>query len=205
MGPAIYTQPFAGYEAGGGRWFRFISTTLTLQQPQASSGGPIAASISLQHGGLGGSSYAALTVLSTGDRIMCSCGGSAFDISPSYGDQLALSIYYDRHGHDYFTVTDLTQHVSQTVREPVPVVVYDGAGLLGEADGVTPPSADVRQWHFTSSHLTTYTGVHGTITGPWTTSKVIATSDGTASGVVVQSPSRLHDGGQNFGVWLRHQ
>jgi len=202
-GPAIYTQPFAGYEAGGGRWFRFISTMLTLEPPQASSSGPIAAAISLQHGGLGGTS-AALIVMATGDRMLCSCG-STFGISPGYGDRLALSIYYDRHGHDYFTVTDLTKHVSQTVRQAVPAVVYDGAALLGEADGVTPPPADVRQWQFTGSRLTTYTGAHGTIMGPWTTSPVIATSDGTSTGVVVQSPSRLHDGGQNFGVWLRHQ
>jgi hypothetical protein len=203
IGPAIYTQPFAGYESGGGRWFRFISTTLTLQPPQASSSGPIAAAISLQHGGLGGPA-AALIVMATGDRVLCSCSGT-FHISPGYGDQLTLSIYYDRHGHDYFTVTDLTQHATQTVREAVPAVVYDGAALLGEADGVSPPPADIRQWQFTGSHLTTYTGAHGTITGPWTTSPVIATSDGTSSGVVVQSPSRLHYGGQNFGVWLRHQ
>jgi hypothetical protein len=204
MGPAIYTQPFAGYEAGGGRWFRYVSATLTLQPPQASSSGPIAAAISLQHGGLGGTPSAALIVMATGDRVLCSCGGT-FGISPGYGDRLAVSIYYDRHGHDYFTVTDLTQHATQTLREAVPAVVYDGAGLLGEADGVRPPPADVRQWQFTGSHLTTYTGAHGTITGPWTTSPVIATSTGTPSGVVVQSPSPLHDGGQNFGVWLRHQ
>jgi hypothetical protein len=202
MGPAIYTQPFAGYETGGGRWFRFVSTTLTLEPPQASSSGPIAAAISLQHGGLDGTPSAALIVMATGDRVLCSCGGT-FRISPSYGDRLALSIYYDRHGHDYYTVTDLTRHATQTVRQPVPAVIYDGAGLLGEADGVTPPPADTRQWQFTSSHLTTYTGARGTILGPWTTSPVIATSTGTSSGVVVQSPSRLHHGGQNFGIWLR--
>lgn len=204
MGPVIYTQPFAGYETGGGRWFRYVSATLTLEPPQASSSGPIAAAISLQHGGLDGTPSAALIVMATGDRVLCSCGGT-FHISPGYGDRLALSIYYDRHGHDYFTVADLTQHATQTVRQPVPNVVYDGAGLLGEADGVTPPTADVRQWQFTSSRLTTYTGAHGTILGPWTTSPVIATSTGTSSGVVVQSPSRLHNGGQNFGIWLRHQ
>jgi hypothetical protein len=201
-GPAIYTQPFAGYETGGGRWFRFVSTTLTLEPPQVPSTGPIDAAISLQHGGLGGTQSAALIVMATGDRILCTCGGT-FHISPGYGDQLTLSIYYDQHGHDYFTVTDLTQHATQTVTEPVPSVVYDGAGLLGEADGVTPPPGDTRQWQFTSSHLTTYSGDRGTILGPWTTRPVIATTTGTASGQVVQSPSSLWNGGQNFGVWLR--
>lgn len=136
------------------------------------------------------------------DRIMCGCDGT-FHISPRYSDQLTLSIYYDQHGHDYYTATDLTQHLTQTVREPVPAVIYDSAALLGEADGVTPPPADIRQWQFTGSHLTTYTGARGTILGPWTTSPVIETSTGTSSGLVVQSPSGLWNGGQNFGVWLR--
>ena len=33
---------------------------------------------------------------------------------------------------------------------------------------------------------------------------MIATTDGTAKGAVVLSPSGLWNGGQNFGVWLRH-
>jgi hypothetical protein len=70
---------------------------------------------------------------------------------------------------------------------------------------VTPPTVDTRLWHFTGSQLTTYTGVPRTILGAWTTSKMIVTLDGTSSGTVVASPSRLSNGGQNFGVWLRHQ
>ena len=121
---------------------------------------------------------------------------------PGYGDRLSLSICYDQHGYDWFTVTDLTQHVTRTVTEPVPSVVYDGAGLLGEADGVTSPPAETRQWRFTS-HVTTYGGDRGPILGPWTTSPVIATTIGTTSGPVVQSPYCLWNGGQNFGVWPR--
>jgi hypothetical protein len=70
---------------------------------------------------------------------------------------------------------------------------------------VTPPSADIRLCRFTGSHLTTYSGVHGTIIRPWVTSKLIDTTTGTASGQVLVSPSNLRNGGQNFGVWLRHQ
>ena len=34
---------------------------------------------------------------------------------------------------------------------------------------------------------------------------MIATTNGTATGAVVMSPSGLWDGDQNFGIWLRHQ
>ena len=54
---------------------------------------------------------------------------------------------------------------------------------------VTPPTVDTRLWDFTGSHLTTYTGVHGTILSPWTTSEMSVTSDSTLSGTVVASPS----------------
>jgi hypothetical protein len=71
---------------------------------------------------------------------------------------------------------------------------------------VTPsPQAGTRLWQFTNSHVTTYTGVHGTILGPWTTSKLIETPSGTSSGPVVLSPSGLWNSGQNFGAWLRHR
>lgn len=53
--------------------------------------------------------------------------------------------------------------------------------------------------------LTTYTGIHGTVTGPWQTSQLIQTSTGTASGKVLRSPSGLWHGGANFGIWLRHR
>jgi hypothetical protein len=33
----------------------------------------------------------------------------------------------------------------------------------------------------------------------------IDTTDGTAAGTVVMSPSALSNNGQNFGIWLRHQ
>jgi len=51
--------------------------------------------------------------------------------------------------------------------------------------------------------VTTYNGDRGTLTGPWTTWKYIATTTGTAAGTVIASPSGLSNGGANFGVWLR--
>ena len=129
----------------------------------------------------------------------------SFRVSPQVGDRLATSIYYDRHGHTYFTATDLTQHTTQTVRLNAGGInpIFNWATLHVTVDGtVPPPAADTRLWQFTDSHLTTYTGVRGTILGPWQTDELIKTTDGTSTGTVVASPSRLWNGGQNFGVWL---
>ena len=35
----------------------------------------------------------------------------------------------------------------------------------------SPPSGDLRLWQFTNTAVTTNTGVHGTVTGPWTTTR----------------------------------
>jgi hypothetical protein len=53
--------------------------------------------------------------------------------------------------------------------------------------------------------VTTYRGDRGTLVGPWTTSQTIVSTASTASGTVLASPSGLTNGGQDFGVWLRHQ
>jgi hypothetical protein len=130
-----------------------------------------------------------------------------FLVSPRTGDRLAISIYYDQRGHDYFTATDLTQHTTQTVRLKAGGInpVFDSARLSAVVGGtVPPPAADTRLWQFTGSHLTTYGGARGTVIGPWQTSTLIKTSDGTPAGTVVASPSGLSNSGQDFGVWLRH-
>ena len=67
---------------------------------------------------------------------------------------------------------------------------------------VTPPSADIRLWEFTTSRVTTYNGDKGTVLGPWATSEW---TDASASSAVVMNPSVLSDGGGNFSVWLRHR
>ena len=70
---------------------------------------------------------------------------------------------------------------------------------------VVPPAASTRLWQFTGSRLTTYSGDHGTITGPWTTSKMITTTTGTASGTVIASPSGLSSNGRDFAARVCHR
>jgi hypothetical protein len=84
-------------------------------------------------------------------------------------------------------------------------VVYNRVGLWSGAKPPTSPPADTRTWKVAGTHLTTYTGTHGTVTGPWQTSQMIATTDGTANGAVVMSPSGLWNQDRNFGIWLRHR
>ena len=205
-GPAIYSDQLAGYQAAG-RWFRYVATTVTVPPrtlPYPNSGsaliglnGRYAAWINVDPGGGADSVGYAGTNVGTGP----------FRLAPRVGDRLAISIYYDQRGHDYLTVTDLTRPATQTVMLYVGRLTYPAAGLWVRTDrvlSVGPPPADTRLWQFTGSRLTTYRGDHGTITGPWTTSKMITTTTGTASGTVIVSPSGLSDGGQDFGVWLRH-
>ncbi len=41
------------------------------------------------------------------------------------------------------------------------------------------------------------------MTGPWTTSQVVDTSNGGPTGQLVMSPSFLFNNGASFGAWLR--
>jgi len=132
-------------------------------------------------------------------------GGTMPNIAPKPGDLLTLSIYYNQKGRDFFTASDLTQKVSQTLSlPPAPHVIYTAAEVAGLLTvKASAPKADVRLWEFTDCHATTYTGVHGTMNGPWTTSQIIDTTTGGSGGRVVMSPSPLWNYGQNFGAWLR--
>ncbi len=68
---------------------------------------------------------------------------------------------------------------------------------------MTAPQSSTRLWALSGSKATTYTGVHGTLTGPWATTEIVDTITGNSSGAVVTSPNVLWNGGRNFGVWLR--
>ena len=56
-------------------------------------------------------------------------GTGPFRLAPRVGDRLAISIYYDQRGHDFFTVTDLTRPATQTVMLYVGQLIYSAAGL----------------------------------------------------------------------------
>ena len=203
VGSSVYTANWAGYQAGGGRWFRFVCTTLTVAA-SANGGDHSMADIALH--GRDPNWAAAIIVMPSGGPGSVLYQGpliNFFNLSPDVGDQLAISIFYDRHGHDYYSATDIAPRAPARRSAPISAAPSTPTAWL-RGSPLDPPPADIRLWHFTGSHITTYTGAHGTILGPWTTSKLIATIDGTASAEVLMSPSSLGNGGQNIGVWLRH-
>jgi hypothetical protein len=213
--PATYTDGSAGYADSGGP-FRFIATTLTMPARQAPAAGHERVMVSL--GNPGGLNVrppeADIGVFPGGGPGSINYGGNtaagAFTISPNVGDRLTVSIYYDQHGHYFSTATDLTQHTTQTVTttafyaNQMPLNRARVVGYLDNGTVVAPP-ADVRLWEFTGTRVTTYGGTRGSIIGPWATSQTIDTTDGTAAGAVVMSPSALSNIGQNFTVWLRRR
>lgn len=211
MGPVDYNTSLAGYRDTG-RWFRYVSTVVTVP-PSTSPAG--AAFIYLIHsGGPTPRSYAYIRVQPGGgtgsigyDGLYLSGPPRTLALSPRAGDRLALSIYYDRRGHLKFSSTDMTLGKSATATTAADLSggPYTAAELFAgtSSNAGTPPAADIRLWAFSDSHVTTYRGNHGTIAGPWTTHKLIATTSGTSAGTVLMSPSGLWNSGANFGIWRR--
>jgi hypothetical protein len=210
-GPPLYTDYEAGYLDQGpnplASWrFRYVATTVKMQACKPESG-PTSAKISL------------LDFQFTGATISLACGGGGgsvsfsedfaasgtFRLAPRVGDVLKISIYRDRRAsRDYFTATNTRSGRSVTTAVATSRGAYRYALLVSLIDSqVTPPAQDVRLWQFTNSHVTSYSGRHGSITGPWQTREVIEMTGNIPFGTVVASPSRLANNGQNFGVWLR--
>jgi hypothetical protein len=191
-----------------GRWFRFVGTTVKV--PAAADNhyakivlrGQNVAGVTLgiKPGGGAGSVGWAVGVTPFG------MGGSTLGIAPAVGDTVRLSLYYDRTGGGVIaTAADLTHPATAaaTISEGTKAIFNKaeiGAVLSKPASS---PTADYRLWQFTDTAVTTTTGVHGTVTGPWTTSMVIDTINGQAGGQVVMSPSFLFNNDANFGVWAR--
>ena len=142
ISPPGYSQSWAGYSVGGGRWFRFISTTMTVPPIPGGS----AVDIGLSHGLPVGEPFAELSVEQGGGtgsvRAHASPGGyGTLPLSPRAGDQLAISIYYDQHGHDYFTASDTTRHITRTIRLTVGSVIYNHGFVIGVGGWPELPAA----------------------------------------------------------------
>ena len=211
--PQTYNSGFAGYTDSIGP-FRFIATTMTVPpvQTPASNGGTALVTL-LHNGGATPRPYANIQVTPGGGAGSISYDSSAaqgtFTVSPSPGDQVSVSIFYDQNGHYSFTVADTTQGTSQTVTVAAPYAdsaPLNVAEVLAMFDNtkMTPPPADTKIWQFTGNKVTTYGGGHGSILGPWAISQGADTTDGTRAGAVVADASPLSNAGQDFGVWLRH-
>ena len=140
------------------------------------------------------------------------------------GDGVNFSIYYYQGGNElHFVITPpLTSGTPQFYKTRAYGPIYDHAAALDDfTDSTGTPIPlpfflhSFRINQFLQGALTTYSGAKGSFVGPWTTSKVIATSNGLLppSGTTRVSPSALWSDGLSangavrandaFGVWAR--
>jgi hypothetical protein len=206
--PTVATTSRAGYMATG-RWFRFVATTVKVPGPSPYNqyarvvlkGQNVdEVVLGIKPGG-GANSVAYGVGVGPFDP-----SGHALPIAPKAGDTVLIDLFYNKAGGGMtITAEDLTTKVTKAV------TISEGTTAIFNAAEVgvvltrpsSPPTGDLRLWQFTNTGITTNTGVHGTVTGPWTTTMVIDTLNGQPSGQVVMSPSAPFNGNANFGVWLR--
>lgn len=216
-GPVIYTTDRAGYQAGGGRYFRFATTTLTIPPAGSNTSAYVSLRSATQPG-----VYVTLGVRAGAHRFggvwfdfghftSCPCW---VDMRPLVGDRLSINVFYDQQTrYVIVTVNNLTRHTTHQVWGGAGKAVYDyaevGAMVTPAGALATPageqrvPQVSLRLWQLTGSLVTTYSGDRGALLGPWVTSQLIETSNGGRSGTVLMSPSSLWDSGHDFGVWQR--
>ena len=140
------------------------------------------------------------------------------------GDGVNFSIYYDEAGNElHFVITPpSTSGTPQYYKTQAYGAIFDHAAALDDFTDSTGTPIPLpffiqpfRINQFLQGALTTYSGARGSFVGPWTTSKVIATSNGLLppSGTTRVSPSALWTDGlpangavranDAFGVWAR--
>ncbi|GEM_PF-2082326 len=130
------------------------------------------------------------------------------------GDTVTLSIYFDlASGYDHFLAVDNTTGVSFGTRFADPGELYFTARVGAEfgftpwsspAGGWAAPASRVRLAEFATTLITSYNGTRGTLTGKWSSSPIILTSDGTSRGTHLADAPVLWSSGRNFGVWLEN-
>ena len=201
----VSTSHMAGYVPGGGRHFRYVETTVrvsaarTAAQPaEVTLGGAGATPVFLGVKAGGGANSVGWAI---GVQPFGMGGGTLTALAPAPGDLVRLSIYYDQKGHVFFTAVDTTKGASQTFQATVGTsTLFTAAEAAVYETGYTATvMSDFKLWAFTGTRVTTYTGVKGTLLGPWTTSQVVAV----AGGSVVMSPSVLFSNGADFNIWRR--
>jgi hypothetical protein len=136
------------------------------------------------------------------------------------GDGVLVNAYLEPTGNAvHFTITlpDGTVFNNQVdVNGPVYTkaqALADWTTALENGDGPQPinPSAKIRDTQFFQGRFTTASGVQGTFAGPWTTTALEGTSNGSLppSGALIAQPSFLWNDGNSFkgmgsdafGVW----
>ena len=245
--PRIATTSQAGYEASG-RYFRYISSTLTVPDTSFLTGLYPQEYIQLSNGSLAsGDQYVRAgiesCIVARSFGATCITGTwvsfvEAFNNSLSgpyfahyselsgvnQGDGVNFSIYYDQTGNElHFVITPpSTSGPQESYKTRAYGPIFDHAAALDDfTDSTGTPIAlppfvrSFRINQFLQGALTTYSGSRGSFIGQWTTSQVLATSNGLLppSGTTRVSPTPLWSDGlpannqvrlwDAFGVWAR--
>ena len=245
--PLIGTTSQAGYEASG-RYFRYISATMTVPDTSFLTGLYPQEYIQLSNGSLAsGDQYVRAgiesCIVARSFGATCVTGSwvsfvEAFNNSlngpyfahysqlsgVNQGDGVNFSIYFNQGGNElHFVITPpSTSGPVEYYKTRAYGPIFDHAAALDDFTDSTgvpialPPFVrSFRINQFLQGALTTYSGSRGSFIGQWTTSRVIATSNGLLppSGTTRVSPSPLWSDGllannqvrlwDAFGVWAR--
>jgi hypothetical protein len=219
-GTTVYSSTGSGYELAG-RWFHYIKTRIELP-----TNALCARLYKIVHPG----TFSVMTELSNPDTYVqlvisntptsTGCGKyaatwvhdgtvTAVPFPMAAGDRIKMWTFYAQTsppisgehsvgGHLFNVTTGAGSAVGDLAD-----ATFTNAQILGSFGSFTAPASQFRAFEFTNSAAETYTGVRRTLTGPWTTSQVVMTSNGQSSGAVEASSPVLWDGGRNFGTWSR--
>jgi hypothetical protein len=199
----LYGKGGAGYRMTGGGWrFRYLATTLTVPPTETRA---TSARLSLWDYndaldlwiGAGGGPGSIRYAFSYDDQA------TPLAVAPSVGDQVTVSIYYDRKAlKAYLTAVDHTQGTSATdVRDARRNFIFAEVSAGGPTWSLA--RSNTRLWAFKDTRLTSFNGTHGTILGPWPTYRIIGTRGGAPTGTVVLWPGYPWNNGHNFSIWWR--
>jgi hypothetical protein len=203
--PVVYSRSTAGYFTSGMQ-FRYVAAKVRVPAGQKikANNGPVSLS-------LYGSGHSAKLLVRAGGGA----GSISYDngfghgtvrLSPHVGNILRVSVYRDQAtSRDEFVVTNTSTGRSRTTWVATPqTVAYRHASITCRVDDsrtIAPP-ASVRLWSVKAVHITSYSGVRGSVIGRWSTSELIDTLDGTSGSNVVLIATTPWHHSQNFGIWL---
>jgi len=110
------------------------------------------------------------------------------------------------HRRDEFTAsstrTGRTEHVTVSTPAGIRYIHAQADSFAPDNSAITLQTSQIPLWSFANIDVTTNSGVHGGLTGPWSTSELIDTIDGTSTGHVVMFPSSLTNNGHDFSTLL---
>lgn len=174
---------FAGYLTGGNWRFRYVTADVPMAACRSVANQNAVAGIALKSNIFSEIAHIDLRCGGGHGSVMFGTApkaGGHFQLSPSLGDVLRVSIFRDVAAcRDEFTATNTRTNNTKkvTVRTPCQLVyrhAQTGATLTDISGTWSPPAANVRLWSFRNVAITSYNGTHGTICGPWPTEKHLA-------------------------------